>query len=58
MYREAFGGRVTALLTYGEVNDPAYTLTEEQKNWIYHGQYTYSSMDDLIRWIRSKSERI
>ena len=26
MDREAFGGKVTALLTYGEANDPAYTL--------------------------------
>ena len=41
MYREAFGGKVTALLTYGEANDPAYTLTEEQKNWIYHGELTF-----------------
>lgn len=32
MYREAFGGKVTGLLTYGEANDPAYTQTEEQKN--------------------------
>ena len=31
-YRKAFGGKVTGLLTYGEANDPAYTLTEEQKN--------------------------
>ena len=41
MYRDAFGGKVTALLTYGEVNDPAYTLTEEQKNWIYHCELTF-----------------
>ena len=41
MYRKAFGGEVTALLTYGEANDPAYTLTEEQKNWIYHGELTF-----------------
>ena len=41
MYREAFGGKVTALLTYGEANDPAYMLTEEQKNWIYHGELTF-----------------
>ena len=41
MYRKAFGGMVTALLTYGEVNDPAYPLTEEQKNWIYHGELTF-----------------
>ena len=26
MYREAFGGKVTALLTYGEANDHAYSL--------------------------------
>lgn len=41
MYRKAFGGIVTALLTYGEVNDPAYPLTEEHKNWIYHGELTF-----------------
>ena len=41
MYRKAFGGMVTVLLTYGEINDPAYPLTEEQKNWIYHGELTF-----------------
>ena len=41
MYRKAFGGIVTALLTYGEANDPAYPLTEEHKNWIYHGELTF-----------------
>ena len=41
LYRKAFGGEVTALLTYGEASDPAYTLTEEQKNWIYHGELTF-----------------
>ncbi len=41
MYRKAFGGMATALLTYGEVNDPAYLLPEEQKNWIYHGELTF-----------------
>ena len=46
MYRKAFDGMVTALLTYGEVNDPAYPLTEEQKNWIYHGELTFG--DQLI----------
>ena len=40
MYRKAFDGKVTALLTYDEANDPAYPLTEEQKNWIYHGELT------------------
>ena len=29
LYRKAFGGEVTALLTYGEASGPAYTLTEE-----------------------------
>ena len=41
MYRKVFGGKVTALLTYSEANDLAYTLTEEQKNWIYHGELTF-----------------
>ena len=41
MYRKTFGGMATALLTYGEVNDPAYLLSEEQKNWIYHGELTF-----------------
>jgi len=41
MYRKAFCGKVTGLLTYGEVNDPAYKLTEEQKNWIYHGELVF-----------------
>ena len=41
MYRKAFGGMVMALLTYSEVNDPAYLLSEEQKNWIYHGELTF-----------------
>ena len=38
---EGFSGKVTALLTYGEVNDPSFTLTEEQKNWIYHCELTF-----------------
>ena len=41
MYQKAFSGKVTALMTYGEVNDPSFTLTEEQKNWIYHGELTF-----------------
>ena len=41
MYRKAFDGKVTALLTYGEVNDPAYSLTEEQRNWIYHCELAF-----------------
>ena len=43
MYRKAFSGKVTALLTYGEVNDPAYTLTEDQKDWIYHGELAFGN---------------
>ena len=41
VYRKAFCGKVTGLLTYGEANDPAYTWTEEQKNWIYHGELVF-----------------
>ena len=40
MYQKAFSGRITGLLTYGEVNDPAYAITDEQKDWIYHGELT------------------
>ena len=43
MYRKAFSGKVTALLTYGEVNDPAYPLKDDQKDWIYHGELTFGS---------------
>ena len=41
LYRQAFSGEITALLTYGQANDPAYALTEEQKDWIYHGELTF-----------------
>ena len=41
MYQKAFTGKITALLTYGEANDPAYTITDEQRNWIYHGELTF-----------------
>ena len=34
---------MTALLTYGEANDPAFMLTEEQKNWIYHCELTFGN---------------
>ena len=43
MYQRAFNGEVTAQLTYGEVNDPAYSLKEDQKDWIYHGELTFGS---------------
>lgn len=43
MYQKAFSGKVTALLTYGEANDPAYTLEENQKDWIYHGELTFGN---------------
>ena len=41
MYQKAFAGKITALLTYGEANDPAYTLKEDQKNWICHCELTF-----------------
>ena len=41
MYRKAFSGTVMALLTYGEVNNPAFTLTEGQKDWIHHGELIF-----------------
>ena len=43
LYQKAFQGKVSSFLTYGEANDPAFTLTEEQKNWIYHGELTFGS---------------
>ena len=43
MYQRAFSGEVTALLTYGEVNDPAYPLKEDQKDWNYHGELTFGN---------------
>ena len=41
MYQKAFSGKVTALLTYGEANDPSFALKDEQKDWIYHGELTF-----------------
>ena len=43
LYKKAFDGKVTALMTYGEVNDPSFTLTEDQKNWIYHGELAFGN---------------
>ena len=43
MYRKAFSGTVTALLTYGQANDPAFPLSEEQKDWIYHAELTFGN---------------
>ena len=43
MYQRAFNGEVTAQLTYGEVNDPAYSLKEDRKDWIYHGELTFGN---------------
>ena len=31
LYKKAFSGKITALMTYGEVNDPSFTLTEDGK---------------------------
>ena len=42
-YKRAFSGEVTALLTYGEANDPSYPLRENQKDWIYHGELTFGN---------------
>ena len=43
MSQRAFSGKVTALLTYGEANDPAYPLKDDQKDWIYHSELTFGS---------------
>lgn len=40
MYEQAFGGKITCLVSYRDANDPAWMprLTEEQKDWIYHAE--------------------
>ena len=40
MYKKAFNGRISCLITYGEANDPEYNqlLKENQKNCIYHSE--------------------
>ena len=48
MYQKAFSGEITGLLTYGEVNDPKFTITDEQKNWIYHGELTFGEQRIIL----------
>ena len=48
MYQKAFSGKITGLLTYGEVNDPKFTMTDEQKNWIYHGELTFGEQRIIL----------
>ena len=43
LYKKAFDGKVKVLMTYGEANDPSFTLTEDQKNWIYHGELAFGN---------------
>ena len=40
LYEKAFAGKITCLVSYRDANDPAWMprLTEEQKDWIYHGE--------------------
>lgn len=40
MYKDAFGGKITCLISYEEANDPAYMslLSENQKEYIYHSE--------------------
>ena len=40
MYKKAFEGKITCLISYREANDPAYMplLSEEQKDYIYHAE--------------------
>lgn len=40
MYENAFQGKISCLITYGEANDPAYNplLKENQKVYIYHSE--------------------
>lgn len=40
MYENAFQGKISCLITYGEANDPAYNplLKESQKEYIYHSE--------------------
>lgn len=40
LYADAFGGRITCLISYRDANDPAYMplLREDQKDYIYHAE--------------------
>lgn len=40
LYEQAFGGKITCLITYRQANDPAYMplLREDQKDWVYHAE--------------------
>ncbi|MBR3740823.1 MAG: VOC family protein [Clostridia bacterium] len=40
LYEQAFRGKITCLITYGEANDPAYNplLKEDQKGYVYHAE--------------------
>lgn len=40
LYEQAFGGKITCLITYRQANDPAYMplLWEDQKDWVYHAE--------------------
>lgn len=45
MYKKAFEGKITCLISYREANDPAYMplLSEEQKDYIYHAELVLSN---------------
>ncbi len=40
LYADAFGGKITCLISYRDANDPAYMplLREDQKDYIYHAE--------------------
>ena len=40
MYEQAFHGKISCLITYGEANDPEYEslLKEDQKEYVYHSE--------------------
>lgn len=54
LYAKAFCGEITCLLTYGEVNDPAYTpfLKANQQDYVYHAELRFGDqkiiMSDIV----------
>lgn len=45
MYEQAFGGKITCLVSYRDANDPTWMprLTEAQKDWIYHAELPWGT---------------
>lgn len=51
LYKEAFGGNITCLITYREANDPVYMplLSEDQKDYIYHSELVLGEQRIIVR---------